>query len=37
MYQNKYVFSQLVAFLDRSKFDCIVAKYDENKYMKHVC
>lgn len=35
MHQDKYVFSQLVAFLDRSKFNRIVAKYDGGKYVKH--
>lgn len=32
---NKYVFSQLAAFLDRNKFNRIVAKYDGDKYVKH--
>ncbi|WP_077152532.1 DUF4372 domain-containing protein [Bacteroides bouchesdurhonensis] len=36
MHQNKYVFSHLVAFLDRTKFDCIVAKHEENRYIKYV-
>lgn len=35
MHQEKYVFSQLVPFLDRSKFNCIVAKYDGDKYVKN--
>ncbi len=35
MLQDKYVFSQLVSFLDRSKFNRIVAKYDGNKYVKY--
>lgn len=35
MHQDKYVFSQLVAFLDRSKFNCIVVKYNGDKYVKH--
>jgi transposase len=35
MFQDKYVFSQLVAFLDRSKFNRIVGKYDGDKYVKH--
>ena len=35
MYQDKYVFAQLTSFLDRSKFNRIVAKYDGNKYVKH--
>lgn len=35
MHQDKYVFSQLVSFLDRSKFNRIVAKYDGDKYVKY--
>lgn len=35
MHQDKYIFSQLVSFLDRNKFNRIVAKYDEDKYVKH--
>lgn len=35
MHQDKYVFSQLVAFLDLSKFNRIVTKYDSDKYVKH--
>ena len=35
MNKEKYVFSQLVSFLDRSKFNRIVAKYDGDKYVKH--
>ena len=35
MNKEKYVFSQLVSFLDRSKFNLIVAKYDGDKYVKH--
>lgn len=31
---NKYVFAQLVSFLDRSKFNRIVKKYDGDKYVK---
>lgn len=34
MHQDKYVFSQLVSFLDRSKFNRLVAKYDGDKYVK---
>lgn len=34
MFQDKYVFSQLVVFLNRSKFSRIVAKYDGDKYVK---
>ena len=35
MNQDKYVFSQLVSFLDRSKFNRLVAKYDGDKYAKY--
>lgn len=35
MFQNKFVFAQLVSFLNRSKFNRIIAKYDGNKYVKH--
>jgi hypothetical protein len=35
MYQDKYVFAQLVSFLNRSKFNRIVAKFDGDKYVKH--
>ena len=35
MYQDKYVFAQLVSFLNRSKFNRIVAKYKGDKYVKH--
>lgn len=35
MYNIKYVFAQLVAFLNRSKFNRIVAKYEGDKYVKH--
>ena len=31
---DKYVFAQLVPFLDRSKFNRIVKKYDRDKYVK---
>lgn len=34
MNQGKYVFSQLVDFLPKDKFDWFVKKYDSNKYMK---
>ena len=36
MFQNKFVFAQLVAFLDRSKFNRIVAKYNGDRYVKHL-
>lgn len=35
MFQDKFVFAQLTAFLDRSKFNRIVAKYSGDKYVKH--
>ena len=35
MFQDKYVFAQLTSFLNRSKFNRIVAKYDGDKYVKH--
>ncbi len=35
MHQDKYVFSWLASFLDRSKFNCIVAKCDGDKYVKY--
>ena len=38
MHKDKFVFSQLVAFLDRNKFNYIVRKYDSDKYIKnHTC
>ena len=36
MFQDKFVFAQLVAFLNRSKFKRIVAKYNGDKYVKHL-
>jgi hypothetical protein len=35
MNKPKYVFSQLVAFMDSDKFRHIVDKYDGNRYAKH--
>jgi len=35
MFKDKYVFAQLVSFLNRSKFNRIVTKYNGNKYVKH--
>lgn len=35
MFQDKYVFAQLASFLNRSKFNRIVAKYKGDKYVKH--
>ena len=34
MYQDKYVFSQVVVFLNRSKFNRIVDKYTGDRYIK---
>ena len=34
MFQDKFVFAQLVQFLDRSKFNRIVSKYLGDKYIK---
>ncbi|HOO95577.1 MAG TPA: IS4 family transposase [Proteiniphilum sp.] len=34
MFQDKYVFAQLTAFLPRSKFNRIAAKYECDKYVK---
>ncbi len=36
MFHDKFVFAQLVAFLDRSKFNRIVAKYNGDRYVKHL-
>ena len=35
MFQDKYVFAQLASFLNRNKFNRIVAKYKGDKYVKH--
>ena len=35
MYNFKYVFSQLTAFLNRSKFNRLVSKYNGDRYVKH--
>jgi len=35
MHKDKYVFAQLVSFLDNDKFRHIVAKYEGDKYIKH--
>ncbi len=34
MYQYKYVFAQLMAFLDRNHFNYLVRKYGGDKYVK---
>ena len=36
MFQDKYVFSQLTAFLNRTQFNNYVRKYDGNRYVKHL-
>ena len=35
MFQDKYVFSQLAAFLNRTQFNNYVRKYDGNRYVEH--
>ena len=35
MHKDKFVFSQLIVFLDRNKFNYIVRKHDGDKYVKH--
>ena len=35
MNQDKYVFAQLIEFLDNDKFRRIVAKYSGDRYVKH--
>ena len=35
MFQDKYVFTQLTAFLNRTQFNNYVRKYDGNRYVKH--
>ena len=35
MHKDKFVFSQLVTFLDRNKFNYIVRTYQGDKYVKH--
>ena len=35
MFQDKYVFAQLSAFLNRTQFNNYVRKYDGNRYVKH--
>ena len=36
MNKSKYVFAQLVEFLDNDKFRHLVDKYEGNKYIKHL-
>ena len=35
MFQDKYVFAQLAAFLKRTQFNNYVRKCDGNRYVKH--
>jgi hypothetical protein len=35
MHKDKYVFAQLISFLDRNKFNYIARKYGGDKYVKH--
>lgn len=35
MNKDKYVFAQLIEFLDNNKFRHLVDKYDGNRYVKH--
>ena len=36
MFKVKFVFSQLIAFLDRNHFNYLARKYDGDKYVKHL-
>lgn len=36
MNQDKYVFTQITEFLNRSKFNRIVAKYNGDRYVKSI-
>ena len=36
MFQDKYVFAQLTAFLNRTQFNNYVRKYDGNRYVKYL-
>lgn len=36
MNKEKYVFSQLVSFLDRNHFNYLIRKYNGDKYVKHL-
>ena len=35
MFQDKYVFAQLTAFLNKTQFNNYVRKYDGERYVKH--
>ena len=34
MYKDKFIFAQLVEFMDRNSFNYFVKKYDGDKYVK---
>lgn len=34
-FQGKYIFTQLIALLNRAQFNNNVRKYDSNRYVKH--
>ncbi len=36
MFKDKFVFSQLIAFLNRNHFNYLARKYDGDKYVKHL-
>lgn len=36
MFKDNFVFSQLIAFLDRNHFNYLARKYDGDKYVKHL-
>ncbi len=36
MNKDKYVFAQLIEFLNNNKFRRLVDKYDANRYVKHL-
>ena len=36
MFHNKFVFAQLVSFLDRNHFNYLVRKYNGDRYIKHL-
>ncbi|MDD6471980.1 MAG: DUF4372 domain-containing protein [Bacteroidales bacterium] len=36
MFQDKYVFSQLIAFLNRTQFNNNVRKRNGNRFVKHL-
>ena len=34
MYKDKFIFAQLVEFMDRNRFNYLVKKYGSDKYVK---